>query len=289
MNSIHNNNKISIAELLAWGCDQLRSDNALLEAQLLLAQALECERSRLYAWPDEVVLPAQRVRFEAFIQRRQNHEPIAYILGQREFWSLPFWVTQDTLVPRHDTECLVEAILNNLSSIEKLNIVDVGTGCGAIACALAHERSNWQLTALDVSEKALLVAKKNAENLKLENIKFLHSDWLSALLNQNQNQRYDAIVGNPPYIRANDVHLVYGDLLFEPKLALTPGPSGLEAFEIILDQAKKLIKPQGLIAFEHGFDQGQAVQDLLFAAGLQKIKTLQDHGGKDRVTLGWAL
>ncbi|MBS0290590.1 MAG: peptide chain release factor N(5)-glutamine methyltransferase [Proteobacteria bacterium] len=272
----------TISEVLNWGKNALATQNVpLLEAQVLLAHVLGCTRTYLYTWPEKEV-PAQALSaYEALIKRREQHEPIAYLVGHKEFWSLSFIVSKDTLIPRADTELLISTVLNNLS-LHSQSVVDVGTGCGVIACTLAHCRPNWQLIGLDISEAAMAVAKQNAQQLNLHNVEFIHSCWLESL----PKQQYDAIIGNPPYIRENDVHLVHGDLPFEPTIALTAGPSGLEAFSAILSTCSSYLKPAGLVAFEHGYDQGQQVRALLTQFGFNDIQTFVDLAGKERVTLG---
>ncbi|MFI4938304.1 MAG: peptide chain release factor N(5)-glutamine methyltransferase [Candidatus Berkiellales bacterium] len=257
-------------------------DNPPLEAQILLAHVLKCDRMKLYGWPEKVVSDEETTLFEELVKRRQTHEPIAYLTGTKEFWSLIFHVTHDTLIPRFDTELLVEKVLHHLPETP-LSVLDLGTGCGAIACALAHTRPNWKITATDVSAKALIVAKQNAERHHLPQIEFIESDWFKAL----GNRRFDAIVSNPPYIREYDLHLMHGALPFEPRISLTPGPSGLEAFRLIVATSLDHLNPQGLLAFEHGYDQANAVTQILDQAGLTDIKTYYDLAGLARVTLGW--
>lgn len=272
----------TIAQLLEWAISTLKESQEIpaLEAQVLLAHVLEQQRAYLYAWPEKEVDVAHETQFQALIARRLNHEPIAYLTGHKEFWSLDFEVSKDTLIPRSDTELLVKVILETLDDKPKA-IVDLGTGCGAIACALAHERKHWEIIGLDISEKALTIANKNAKKHALNNVRFINSNWFSNL----PKQSYDAIIGNPPYIRGGDVHLLHGDLPFEPVIALTPGPSGLEAFISILKEAHDYLKSNGVLAFEHGFDQAQHLSDLFLQAGFVDIKTFQDYAGKDRVTV----
>ncbi len=274
---------MTIAELLKWGTQALKqmADLPALEAQVLLAHVLGKERSFLYAYPEKEITQHETEKFQALITRRLSHEPIAYLLGHKEFWSLDFVVTEDTLIPRADTELLVKTVLEKLENGHK-TIIDLGTGCGAIACALAHERKDWEVIGLDISEKAVQVATRNAQKLNVPNVSFIQSDWFSNL----PQKTYDAIVGNPPYIRGGDVHLIHGDLPYEPQIALTPGPSGLEAFMRILKDCHRFLKENGLLAFEHGFDQREALTGLFEKAGFKDIETFQDYAGKDRVTLG---
>lgn len=273
---------MTVAHLLEFGKEALASQGLpMLESQLLLACVLHCDRIKLYTWHQKEVSDPEIKAFKQLVERRQHHEPMAYILGYKEFWSLVFKVTPDTLIPRSDTELLVETLLSHLPE-GKQKVLDLGTGCGAIACALAHSRPEWGITATDVSEKALNVAKENAEQLGLSQIEFIQSDWFQSI----HHQSFDAIVSNPPYIREYDLHLMHGDLLYEPRLALTPGASGLDAFHLIVQQSKGYLKPQGLLALEHGFDQANSVQTILTQAGFLEIQTYRDLSGLERVTTG---
>lgn len=274
---------IAVSEALILGKSALSAQtHALLEAQILLADVLQWERSKLYAWPEHLLTLAQQKQYQDHLQRRQVREPIAYIVGVKEFWSLSFKVTPDTLVPRLETELLVEMVLTHLCK-ETLTVADLGTGAGTIACALAFERPAWQLIATDICPRALKVAQHNAASLQLANIEFIQSNWLQGI----KDKQFDAIVSNPPYIREYDLHLTQGDLIHEPRHALTCDSTGLKAFCHILSQCQKHLKPQGLIAFEHGFDQGQALRELLQQAGFKQIKTVCDIAGLERVTGGY--
>ncbi|MBS0286240.1 MAG: peptide chain release factor N(5)-glutamine methyltransferase [Proteobacteria bacterium] len=276
----------TIGELLKWASDALKQsqDVPQLEAQVLLAHVLDCSRSALYAWPEKEVSNTDTETFQSLIQRRLQHEPIAYLTGHKEFWSLDFEVTKDTLIPRADTELLIKVVMQTLDD-NPHTVIDLGTGCGAIACTLAHLKPKWQVVGLDISKQAIQVAQKNAQKLNISNVEFLVSNWFESL----PPKQYDAIVGNPPYIRGNDVHLIHGDLPFEPTIALTPGNTGFEAYEIILNACKPYLKDKGLVAFEHGFDQGAHLSELLAQAGFGDIETFQDLAGKDRVTIGHRL
>ena len=220
--------------------------------------------------------------FEALISRRLNGEPIAYILGCREFYGLNFLVTPDTLIPRPDTETLVEAALAKIPNKSNLSILDLGTGSGAIALAIARNRPQANVIAVDTSNSALEIANKNAENLNIHNIEFVLSDWFENL----SNQRFDVIVSNPPYIEENDVHLTQGDLRFEPMSALASGEDGLDDIRKIIDSCLVYLKPQGWLMFEHGYNQAAQVADLMAQAGLSNIETIKDLGDNDRVTFG---
>ncbi len=270
----------TVAALLQQGASRLQgTENPLLAAQLLLAFVLQCDRIKLITWPEQTVNDAQATQYEALLVRRSRHEPLAYLLQHQEFWSLSFHINEQVLVPRADTEILVEAVLQQLPNSE-LAIIELGTGSGAIACALAHERPLWQLLATDVSPSALAIAKQNAKQLQLTNIIFKQADWFTGI----PVQSFAAIISNPPYLAHDDPHL-QAELLYEPHNALVSGSSGLEAYIAILSKAANYLIPGGLIAFEHGFTQAQAVQNLLADAGYSQVQTLPDLAGLPRVTL----
>lgn len=272
----------TVAEQLAWGKRVLHGkDNPLLEAQVLLGYVLKCDRLKLITWPDLEVSTEQKALFQQLVERRNQYEPVAYLVGEKEFWSHPFIVTPDTLVPRPDTEKLVEVVLEKLPNTP-MTVVDIGTGCGAIACILAIARPQWHVIGVDISHSALEVAKQNSAQYKLTNVEWVHSRWLAAL----DDQEFDAIVSNPPYLRADDEHLQQGSLSFEPLGALVSGKTGLEAYEIITEQAVSRLKPGALLAFEHGYNQAGQVQALLFNSNFNDIETFKDLGGNSRVTLG---
>lgn len=272
----------SIADVLKQGSESLKgTDNPLLEVQLLLAKVLACDRIKLITWPEKMVNDDQIALYQAFIQRRIQHEPLAYILGYKEFWSLNFKVSPHVLVPRPDTEILVETVLEKLPT-EALTLIELGTGSGAIACALAHERSNWNIIASDISIEALNIAKENASLLRLPNITFIQSNWFERI----PRQSVAAIISNPPYLSENDSHLK-DDLLHEPRSALVSGTTGLEAYEAIIANAKHYLVPNGLIVFEHGFEQAVPIQQLLQKANYLQITTINDLAGQPRVTFAF--
>ncbi|MGP1716842.1 MAG: peptide chain release factor N(5)-glutamine methyltransferase [Methylophilus sp.] len=255
------------------------SSEASIEAQILLMQILDVNRAWLLAHATDVV-PDQPVQdYTHLVQRRLLGEPIAYILGYREFFGLKLKVTADTLIPRPDTETLVEAALQKIT--QPWQILDLGTGTGAIALALARHAPLSHVTAVDASEAALKVAETNRQNLQLENISLLHSHWFSQLA----DQRFDLIVSNPPYIEAADQHLSQGDLRFEPLSALAAGEDGLADIRQIIAQAPDYLNDGGWLLLEHGYNQGEAVQDLYQLAGFRHIQTLRDLGDNPRVTL----
>ena len=272
----------SIARLLHRAAGSLAGDSPRADAELLLARAVGESRSWLYAHSDATPTEDQGRRFAELLERRRRGEPVALILGLREFWSLPLRVTTDTLIPRPETELLVELALQRLPGNERVRVLDLGTGSGAIALALAHERSLAQVTAIDCSIRALEVAQDNAARLGLDGIRFLPGEWFSPV----PDERYDLIVSNPPYIAVDDPHLQQGDLRFEPALALASGVDGLDALRLIVEQSPKHLNPRGWLLLEHGSDQGLAVRRLLLAAGFADVATSADLAGHDRVTSG---
>lgn len=261
---------------------QLAATDARFEAQLLLQTLLAVNRAWLIAHEHEVLPAAAEMQFKSLLQRRLAGEPVAYILGKREFYGLDLRVTPDTLIPRPDTETLVEAALPKIPVDQPSTILDLGTGTGAIACALAIQRPQARLTATDKSAGALAVASGNAQQLKISNVRFLQSDWFSAL----RGSTYDVIVSNPPYIAEGDSHLTQGDLRFEPRTALASGPDGLDAIRQIIRHAPAHLQTTGWLLLEHGFDQAGKVAELMQQAGFDNIAHAQDLAGIARVTLG---
>ncbi|MHB8471711.1 MAG: peptide chain release factor N(5)-glutamine methyltransferase [Gammaproteobacteria bacterium] len=249
------------------------------DAEILLAAVLEQARSYLYAHADQTVTTAQATKFHALIERRAAGEPVAYLLGRREFWSMDLLVTADTLIPRPETELLVELALQKIPADAAGRIADLGTGSGAIALALARERPRCQVLATDLSKAALAVARANAERLGIANVTFHHGVWCAALT----GPQCDLIVSNPPYISAADPHLSDGDVRFEPQAALTPGPDGLAALRVIASEALHHLNPNGCLLMEHGYDQAVAVTALLRELGYRDITDHADLGGQPRV------
>ena len=271
---------MNVRDLLAAASRQL--GGARLEAELLLAHALGVSRARLYAWPEHEPEPKQREAFDRLVAARERGEPIAYLTGRREFWSLDLAVTPDVLIPRHETELLVELALDRIARDRDVRVADLGTGSGAIALALARERPLARVTATDASAAALDVARRNAARLGIGNVAFAVGDWYAAL----GDARFDLIVSNPPYIAAGDAHLAQGDLRFEPAAALASGADGLDAIRRIVADAPEHLADGGALLLEHGFDQSLRVRALLDAAGFQNVTSVFDNGGHERVTLG---
>jgi release factor glutamine methyltransferase len=253
-----------------------------VDAQWLLVHALGKPRSWLYAHGDDVADAALVARFETLVARRVAGEPVAYLTGRRGFWSFDLTVTPATLIPRVETELLVELALARLPRDREPRIADLGTGSGAIALALAHERPRARVVATDASDAALAVARDNAIALGIDNIDFRRGDWLAAL----SGERFDLIASNPPYIAGDDPHLGVGDLRHEPAAALASGYDGLDAIRMIVRDAPAHLVTDGWLLLEHGLEQGRAVRDLLHAAGFVDVATEHDLEGRDRVTLG---
>ena len=252
------------------------------DARVLLAHVLDCDRAWLVAHGGDPLTREQAHAFFALAKRRRDGEPVAYLTGRREFWGLDLAVTPVVLIPRPETETLVEAVLARLPADARVRVLDLGTGSGAIALAIAKERPLAQVTATDVSPEALDVARANAARLGLGNATFVRSDWYAGA----PDGPYDAIVANPPYIDPADPHLVQGDLRFEPRGALTPGSTGLSALAAIVAGASGRLAPGGLLAVEHGFDQGERVRALFDDAGFVAVEAFRDLAGLWRVVAG---
>jgi release factor glutamine methyltransferase len=223
--------------------------------------------------------PSQRAAFEALARRRRDGEPIAYLTGRREFHGLDLEVTPDVLIPRPETELLVEVALENVAHDTVLDVLDLGTGSGAVALAIAHERPNWRVTGVDISTASLEVARRNAARLGISNVEWALSDWYEAL----GDRRFDLIVANPPYVASGDEHLTQGDLRFEPKGALAAGVYGLDAIHRIVAGAKTRLCDGGRLVLEHGYDQAMRVRALL-NAGFDQVASRRDLAGIERVT-----
>lgn len=252
------------------------------EAALLLAHVISRDRGWLYAHGDAEVPAGVVARFEALVARRAAGEPVAYLVGRRGFWRFDLAVTPDTLVPRPETELLVELALARIPAEAAARVADLGTGSGAIALAIALERPRATVVATDRSDAALEVARGNAAALGLGNVSFRAGDWLQPLA----GERFDVIASNPPYIADGDAHLGQGDLRFEPRGALASGADGLDAIRAIVRDAPAHLHPGGWLLLEHGWEQGEATRALLRDAGFAEVETQRDLEGRDRVTLG---
>lgn len=270
-----------IRELLGLAQRLVDSDSAALDAELLLCHCLGKDRTYIYTWPEHDVTVAQEQQFRALIERRQHGEPVAYLLGQRDFWSFTLAVDNSTLIPRPDTERLVEVALE-LPISACANVLDLGTGTGAIALALASECPQWHVLGVDIADAAVALAQRNATALALNNVEFVQSDWFAHIA----AQQFDLIVSNPPYIDAADPHLAQGDVRFEPRRALVAADHGLAALTAITTGAQPYLKSGAWLLFEHGFEQGPALRTLLSQHGFDSICSWNDLGGRERVTGG---
>ncbi len=276
---------MQIQQALSHALSQLgASESPHLDAELLLAHALDKTREYLITWPETVLTESEHQSFSNLLEQRVLGQPIAYLTGSKAFWNFDLKVTADVLVPRPETELLVEILLECLDS-NKYLIADLGTGSGAIALALASERPEWHVVATDINAAALTIASENAENLKLNNIEFRKGSWTEALKDRKDSERYDAIVSNPPYIDKADTHLKQGDVRFEPVQALVAEEQGLADLKQIAAQALNKLKPGAILLLEHGFQQGEAVRHLLKQSGYNDIQTYKDIAGLERATM----
>lgn len=257
------------------------SPTARLDAELLLAAVLGKPRSYLRTWPEHEPGAEQLAAFAALLERRRMGEPVAYILGHQGFWSLDLEVAPHTLIPRPDTELLVETALQ-LAPATPQRVLDLGTGSGAIALALASERGGWQVIGVDRIAEAVALAERNRQRLKLGNAEFRQSSWFDGLA----GERFGLILSNPPYIAADDRHLGEGDVRFEPLSALVAGVDGLDDIRQIIAQAPRHLQAGGWLLLEHGYDQAEAVRELLAAAGFTAVDSRRDLGGHQRISLG---
>lgn len=261
----------------------LEPNVAGLEAQALLGHVLHRPRAYLLAHPEAALSDADQAQFEALLARREHGEPIAYLTGQREFYGLKFLVTPDVLIPRPETELLVDLALEQIPPDAPMRILDLGTGSGAIAITLAKHRPQAQITAVDVSPQALAIARQNAARLGTPHIRFVGSNWFSGL---DESSRFELIVANPPYVAENDPHLAQGDVRFEPLMALTSGAEGLDAIRHIAQASLRFLTVSGRLLFEHGYDQEALSRNLLHSLGYGDIACYPDMSGQPRVTGG---
>lgn len=273
-----------ISEAIKTARQQLRqsSSSPQLDAELLLAFSLKKSRSYLFAWPEQVISETELQFFLALLARRLQREPLAYITGTREFWSLDFNVNQHTLIPRPETECLVIEVLKTFAERSTVKLADLGTGSGAIALALAHEKPGWEIVATDVNEKTLAVAKQNAAQLKISQVRFHQGYWCRALTTMD----FDVIVSNPPYIGMHEWPQYATQLAYEPRSALLADEDGLAAIREICAQASTHLKSTGYLFIEHGFAQGPQVREIFMQKGYIGVYTVRDVEGHERVTVG---
>lgn len=278
------NSHYMISHAIQFGrtqCAKGGSETALLDAQLLLQQVLGCDRQYLYMHPEQILSETQWQQFRELVELRRQGQPLAYLTGQREFWSLPLEVNPSTLIPRPDTEILVEHALH-LELPPTARVLELGTGTGAIALALASERPDWQIIAVDKIAEAVELAQRNADRLDLPNVQIMLSDWFSAL----SGQLFDLVVTNPPYIDPSDPHLQQGDVRYEPHSALVAADNGLADIRYIIQHGPKVLLSNGWLMIEHGFSQGSKVREIFSETGYEKVNTLTDYASLDRVTYG---
>jgi len=272
------NSQLKTASRLLAAC----SESATLDAEVLLCHVLDKPRAYLRAWPERELSQSQQEAFRVLVEQRLKGIPIAYLTGQREFWSREFLVTPDVLIPRPDTECLIEHSLELIPFDRPRAIADLGTGSGIIAVTLAAERPRAQVVACDASPAALAVARANAERHRAANIYFYQSNWFADL----PKQRFDLIISNPPYISEHDPHLRQGDVRFEPSCALIAAEQGLADIKTIAEQAREWLAQDGHLLIEHGYDQQAAVQAIFNALGYLNVETYRDLSGQPRLTCG---
>jgi release factor glutamine methyltransferase len=273
---------MKIRELLAEGRRQLAEQSVGdLEAEILLGEVLGVDRAWLYANPENQPEPGQAAEYRELIGRRKNGIPLAYLTGTREFWSLPLKVTEDVLIPRPETELLVETALAFIPADAAWRIADLGTGCGAVALAIAHERPHCEIHATEYSKAALEVAKENGRAIAPGRVQFHAGSWLSPL-----SGKFQLLVSNPPYVASNDPHLQQGDCRFEPADALTPGRDAMAAIRHIANESLHYLEDGGMLVFEHGCDQGAEARQILVVLGYRDIRTNKDLEQRDRVTSG---
>jgi release factor glutamine methyltransferase len=260
----------------------VNSDTATLDVELLLAHSLGKDRTYLFTWSDRLVTEKEALTFKALFSRRLEGEPIAYILERQAFWDLNLKTADHTLIPRADTETLIEWVLELADSLpDQARVIDLGTGTGAIALSLAHEFSHWDVQGVDLVPQAVELAQYNAKLNNLDQVRFFQSSWFDRV-----DDRFDLIVSNPPYIDPEDEHLSQGDVRFEPLSALVADNKGLADLELIADQSRTYLLEGGWLLMEHGYDQQQAVQQLLIGLGYQQVSTRIDLGGNPRITGG---
>jgi len=272
----------TLEQAIAAGADLLASssESAKLDAQVLLLHILKKPRSYLFTWPEHALSDEQQSQFNVFIQRRLKGEPVAHITGLREFWSLSLEVNATTLIPRPDTETLVEQALE-IALPATAKVLDLGTGTGAIALALGSEMPSWQITAVDRVSDAVALATRNQQRLAINNVHVKQSNWFSEL----HGEKFNLIVTNPPYIESSDIHLNQGDVRFEPLSALVADDCGMSDIKQIITQSRDYLSSNGYLLIEHGFEQGEAVRRFFEKMAFVNIKTVKDLGNNDRVTL----
>ncbi|MFB9869536.1 peptide chain release factor N(5)-glutamine methyltransferase [Vreelandella sulfidaeris] len=280
---------MSLDELLKQAVQRLQAasiDSPRVDAEVLLGHVLGRDRTWLYTWGDKQCPQGERDRFDALIAARAQGTPVAYLTGEREFWGLRLATSPDTLIPRPDTETLVEQALSRALSPQG-RLLDLGTGTGAIALAFASEQPHWHVLGVDLRKEAVELATRNADALSIKNARFTQSDWFSALEAAGEaDTQFDIIVSNPPYIAADDPHLSKGDVRFEPRSALVSNADGMADLLYLVTSAQHYLTASGWLLLEHGYNQAAQVREALINAGYQNVESVFDLGGHERVTLG---
>lgn len=282
---MNNELTLTIEEALQWASSELSAqESGKLDAQILLAYVLQESRTYLYTWSEKKIAQQAWFDYQILITKRQQGEPVAYLTGEKEFWSLSLKVAPCTLIPRPETELLVSTVLELSDKTEQnsMRVLDLGTGTGAIALALASEKPTWTIDAADQSLAAVELAKENRESFALQNVEIFQSDWFSAI----SNKKYHFIVSNPPYIDSHDPHLEQGDVFFEPHSALIADDNGIADLRTIISQGINYLEHEGYLLLEHGYQQAQAVRAIMSEYSYQNIQTIKDVFGNDRVTFG---
>lgn len=274
--------QITIEQALAMSTD-IQSETPELDAQLLLAHVLQVEPSYFRTWPEKSLSVEQSQTYRRLLQERLEGRPVAHLTGNRGFWTLDLNVNESTLIPRPDTECLVEVALDLLANVEAASVLDLGTGSGAIALALASEQRNWTVLGSDLESDAVLLARSNAAKHQIKNVNFVQGSWFEPI---DKDAQFDLIVSNPPYIDENDVHLSRGDVRYEPLSALVAAEHGLSDIKLIVNSARSHLKKGAWLMLEHGYDQGDDVRRILSQFDYESIETRQDYGSNDRFTIG---
>lgn len=280
---------MSLDTLLKQASQRLQaagSASPRIDAEVLLSHVLGRDRTWLYTWGDKACSLWEQARFDALVAARVQGTPVAYLTGEREFWGLRLATAPETLIPRPDTETLVELALSRVA-LPSGRLLDLGTGTGAIALAFASEQPSWQVVGVDVREEAVALASRNAKRLAITNTQFLKSDWFSALETlEEASRRFNIIVSNPPYIAADDPHLIEGDVRFEPRSALVADADGMADLLHLVHTAQHYLVTSGWLLLEHGYAQADKVREALTSAGYQNVESVRDLGGHERVTLG---
>jgi release factor glutamine methyltransferase len=281
----------SIEQAVSWAVEQLNElagqdqmVDAKVDAQLLLCSVIGQNTAYLFTWPEKIMAEQQLKVYQQLIKRRKTGEPVAYLTGERGFWSLDLKTAPCTLIPRPDTECLVEWAMET-SLPEQAKILDLGTGTGAIALAIASEKPLWNIHACDVNPQAVELAKLNAAHNNINTVSIVQSNWFAAYGLEHQHS-FDLIVSNPPYIDKDDPHLAMGDVRFEPHTALVADEQGMADIDFIVKQTTDFLKPDGWLMIEHGFEQGQKVREVFVQQGFVLVMTKKDYSGHERFTIG---